>query len=216
MFLASAFDPVVNFFVHGGIFMGFLVLLSVVSLTIILWRAMALRSGAVLPIAIELAVEHMTSRSSLPRVAATIEAHPSPLGRVLEVVLRHKDWSREENAQAVQIRARHEVMHLETGLVFLEIATGIAPLLGLLGTLSGLVHIFGGLGADPAQVARGISEALNATIAGLAIAVPCLIAFNYFSRKVETMAITMETIASDLIAKCYSSAMSDHPETVVR
>jgi biopolymer transport protein ExbB len=90
--------------------------------------------------------------------------------------------------------------------VFLEIITGVAPLLGLLGTLSGLVGVFANLGdtGDPTLVARGISEALNTTIVGLAVAAPSLIAHNYFVRKVEMMAIEMEAIVDDLFEKLYA------------
>jgi biopolymer transport protein ExbB len=108
----------------------------------------------------------------------------------------------------VQTRARRELVRLERGLIVLEVVTGIAPLIGLIGTVSGLVHVFSGLGlstgaSDTKAVALGISEALNCTIFGLSIAVPALIAFSYFSKKVEVMSVEMESLVSDLIAKCY-------------
>ena len=89
-----------------------------------------------------------------------------------------------------------------------SVTTGVAPLLGLLGTLSGLVSVFANLGSgagsgDPIAVARGISEALNTTIVGLAVAAPSLVAHNYFQRKIETMAASMEGLVADLLAKCY-------------
>ena len=88
---------------------------------------------------------------------------------------------------------------------------GIAPLLGLLGAVSGLVTVFANMGAseavsDPRGMARGISEALSTTIVGLAIAIPSLIAYSYFSRKIETMAAEMEAVIADLLAKCYYRA----------
>jgi biopolymer transport protein ExbB len=97
---------------------------------------------------------------------------------------------------------------LERGLIVLEIITGIAPLLGLIGAVSGLVHVFSNLGlstgsADTKAIALGIAEALNATVFGLSIAVPALIAFSYFSRKVEVMSVEMETLVVELISKCY-------------
>jgi biopolymer transport protein ExbB len=100
------------------------------------------------------------------------------------------------------------LVRLERGLIVLEVVTGIAPLIGLIGTVSGLVQVFSGLGlssgaADTKAVALGISMALNCTIFGLSIAVPSLIAFSYFSKKVEVLSVQMESIVSDLIAKCY-------------
>ena len=104
----------------------------------------------------------------------------------------------------------------------LEVVTGIAPLIGLIGTVSGLVHVFSGLGvstgaSDTKAVALGISEALNCTIFGLSIAVPALIAFSYFSKKVEVMSVEMESLVSDLIAKCYYGRIpSGEPSSVPR
>ena len=100
------------------------------------------------------------------------------------------------------------MVRLERGLIVLEVITGIAPLLGLLGAVSGLVHVFAHLGlsagaTDTKGIALGISEALNTTIFGLSIAVPSLIAFSYFSKKVEVMAVEMESLVADLLAKCY-------------
>jgi biopolymer transport protein ExbB len=100
------------------------------------------------------------------------------------------------------------MVRLEKGLVVLEVIIGIAPLIGLIGTVSGLVHVFASLGvsagsADPKQIARGISEALNCTVFGLGIAVPSLVAFVYFSKKVEVLSVEMESLVTDLLSKCY-------------
>src|SRR5947199_3918957 len=97
---------------------------------------------------------------------------------------------------------------LENGLNVLEVIVGFAPLLGLIGAVSGLLHVFSHLGlssgaSDTRQIALGIAEALNATVFGLSIAVPTLIGFTYFSRKVEVMSVEMETLVVELINKCY-------------
>jgi len=94
-------------------------------------------------------------------------------------------------------------------------------LIGLIGTVSGLVHVFSGLGvntgaSDTKAVALGISEALNCTIFGLSIAVPALIAFSYFSKKVEVMSVEMESLVSDLIAKCYFGRVPSGDPTATR
>ena len=91
------------------------------------------------------------------------------------------------------------MVRLERGLIVLEVITGIAPLIGLIGTVSGLVHVFSSLGLSAARptrrpIALGISEALNCTIFGLSIAVPSLIAFSYFSKKVEVLSVEMESL----------------------
>jgi biopolymer transport protein ExbB len=132
----------------------------------------------------------------------------SSLARIARVALQYLRSPRSENIEAVQTRARHEMVRLEKGLIILEVIVGIAPLLGLIGAVSGLVHVFSQLGlssgaSDTRQIALGISEALNATVFGLSIAVPTLIGFTYFSRKVEVMSVEMETLVVELINKCY-------------
>lgn len=203
--MPSLFAHTIEFFVRGGPFMVLLLLLSLVSCTVMLMRGRALREKIVIPPGVEIALEKLAPGDDIDLLHFAIKRYPSPIARILAVLIAHLNWPKAENLEAVQTRARQEVAHLEKGLVFLEIATGIAPLLGLLGTLSGLVGIFATLGSsgDPVLIARGISEALNCTIVGLGVAVPCLVAFNYFQRKVEVMAISMESMASDLLAKCY-------------
>jgi len=137
-----------------------------------------------------------------------MEDHPSATSRILGTLLNHLNCPKSENLEAVQTRARHELARMEKGLMILEMTAGAGPLIGLLGTLSGLVGIFAALGGagDPVVVARGISEALNTTIAGLAVAVPSLIAHSYFLRRIEMQAVTMESVAAELLAKLYQPA----------
>jgi len=205
--MGETLSVAVNFFANGGFFMILLVLLSVVAGTVILLRASALKEGLIVPPELEAAIERVQPGDSLDALRRAVRLHPSPLARILMVCLDHLNWPRQENIEAVQVRARHEVVGMESGLSLLEVTTGVAPLLGLLGTLSGLVSVFANLGegstGDPIAVARGISEALNTTIVGLAVAAPSLIAHNYFQRKIETMAVSMEGLVADLLAKCY-------------
>lgn len=203
LFVASFITNILDFFIKGGLFMFLLLALSVVAGTIMILRASALRYNSVLPPAISDEIESLQPGDSLDHLQGLIRKHPSPLSRVLATLIQHLSWPRSEVIEAVQTRARHEVARMERGLVFIEIATGIAPLLGLLGTLSGLVSIFSAVGADPAAVARGIAEALNTTMGGLAVAVPCLVAFSYFQRRIEVMAIEMESLVAELVGKCY-------------
>ncbi|MBU3665210.1 MAG: MotA/TolQ/ExbB proton channel family protein [Chthoniobacterales bacterium] len=205
--MTQALHAAFEFFARGGLFMALLLVLSIAALAVILFRAAALRVNLIFPRDLETAVEALQPGESLENLVFLAKSSPTPLGRILSVCLEHLRWPRQENVEAVQMRARHEIVRMESGLVLLEVATGIAPLLGLLGTLSGLVGIFSniGEGGDPAAVARGISEALNTTIVGLAVAVVCLVAYNYFQRKVETMAVSLEGAAADLMAKCYGA-----------
>jgi biopolymer transport protein ExbB len=208
-FLAS-FSSIYRFFAQGGFFMVLLLVCSVVSVAVILLRGLALRRALVMPQPIEHEIEGLQpdDTDGIVRLARLVRPDASSLARIVQVGLQHLHWPKSENIEAVQTRARHEVVRLESGLFVLEVIVGIAPLLGLLGAVSGLVTVFASLGAsanvsDPRGIAKGISEALSTTIVGLAIAIPSLIAHSYFSKKIETMAAEMESLMADLLAKCY-------------
>jgi biopolymer transport protein ExbB len=215
LFFASVIQGALDFFVQGGFFMAILLVVSIAAGTVIILRGAALREGSILPPALAEEIERLQPGDDLDKLERLISRHPSALARVLNTLLQHLTWSRTETVEAVQTRARHEVSRLESGLVVLEITTGIAPLLGLLGTLSGLVGIFTAVGTDPVAVARGIAQALNTTIVGLAVAVPSLITFNYFQRRIEVMAVEMESLVADLIVKCYPPGATPVVETVL-
>ncbi len=201
---ASAFQSIAKFFLQGGIFMIPLLVLSVLAVTVMLLRGFALRESSVMPAVIADEVRRLEPGDELGTLADLIAKNPSPLARILKTLLRHTTWPRADNAEAVQTQARHETARMESGLVVLEIATGIGPLIGLLGTLSGLVSMFSNIGqGDPMVIAHGIAEALNTTIVGLSVAVPSLVAHNYFMRKIEVMSVDMEAVAAELLGKCY-------------
>ncbi len=214
LLFASILHGALDFFIKGGFFMLVLLVVSIAAGTVIILRGAALRERSILPPALADEVERLQPGDDLDQLEQLISRHPSALSRVLSTLLKHLTWSRSEAVEAVQTRARHEVARLESGLVILEITTGIAPLLGLLGTLSGLVGIFTAVGTDPVAVARGIAEALNTTIVGLAVAVPSLVTFNYFQRRIEVMAVEMESLVADLIVKCYPPGATPVMETV--
>ena len=204
----NVLETVVGFFAKGGVFMWPLLICSIVSVTVIILRTIALREKNVLPLTIEGEMERLAPGTSPEHLFRMVQHDGSSLARIVRVALSHLRWPRSENVEAVQTRARYEMVRLEKGLVVLEVVIGIAPLIGLIGTVSGLVHVFASLGvsagsADPKMIARGISEALNCTVFGLGIAVPSLIGFVYFSKKVEVLSVEMESLVTDLLSKCY-------------
>jgi biopolymer transport protein ExbB len=180
---------------------------SLAGLTFIIERGLALRWKKVVPPQVEDAVANCRDASDRPTLRRVCEQNPSPLSRLLLLADKNLDWPREENADALQTRARYEIARLERGLVVLEIVVGIAPLLGLVGTIYGLIMLFGGMGenqlGDNTYMARGIAIALNATLMGLLTAIPSLIAWSYYNKKVETLAVEMETICDEFLRRQY-------------
>ena len=184
-----------------------LVLTSVVAVTFIIERGLALRWHKVIPPPVRHAVEFYQSPQELTPLQNVCKENPSTCARLLLFISQHADWPRNESAELLETRARHEVAHLERGLVVLEIIVGIAPLMGLVGTIYGLITLFGSmntLGAvDSAKFAQGISLALNATLLGLLIAIPALIAWSYYNKKVENLTVEMETLCDEFLRKHY-------------
>jgi len=204
----DTFHSITSFFLKGGTFMWPLLLCSIVAVTTIILRTIALREKNVIPLVVESELERLVPGGNPERLARVVHHDPSSLARIVRVALAHLRWPRADNVEAVQTRARHEMVRLERGLVVLEVITGIAPLIGLIGTVSGLIHVFASLGlstgaADAKRIALGISEAMTCTLFGLGIAVPALVGFVYFSKKVEVMSVEMESLITDLLSKLY-------------
>src|SRR5213083_1829714 len=202
-----------QFLKDGGPVMFLLVPTSIVGLAFIIERGLALRWRKIIPPELEKALEICRTKEDLAMLHGICRQQPSALGRLLMVAMEHLNWPKGENADAIQTRARHEIAQMERGLVVLEIIVGIAPLLGLVGTINGLITLFGGLShgglGDNTAVAHGISIALNATLSGLLIAIPALIAWSYYSKKVETLAVEIETLCNGFLRRFYLHGEKD-------
>lgn len=183
-----------------------LAITSIVGLAFVVERAIALQWRKAVPSEIATAVQSCQSRDDVAVLRRVCEQKPSPLGRLLLQASDHLDWPKAENEDAVQTLARREIVRLERGLVVLEIIVGIAPLLGLVGTIAGMMTLFseiGQSGVNETKLAAGIALILRATLWGLLIAIPSLITWSYFSKKVEIMAVEMETLCDQFLRRQY-------------
>lgn len=195
----STTEATLEFLKKGGVFIYPLILCSIAALTAIGFKAMALARSRTVP-------SKLSDRMELNPDAVTkeVENGSSTLARLGSVALKHQGKPALEISQAVEAAAREEVVKMHSGIGVLDVVITVAPLLGLLGTASGLVVIFQGLGetTDHLAIARGIAEALNTTIFGLAIAVPCVIAHSYFTRRIERLTARMESVMTGFISAC--------------
>jgi biopolymer transport protein ExbB len=195
-----------------------LILASVVGLTFIVERGLALRQQKVIPTEVEAALDNCRSEADVPMMRRICEQHPSPVSRLLVLADKHRAWPKAENVGALETSARHEVSKLERGLVVLEIVVGVAPLLGLVGTIYGLIILFGGMGegglGESKDVAKGIAVALNSTLLGLLTAIPSLIAWSYYNKKVERFAVEMAALCENFLRTQYHSEAA--PKTDVK
>lgn len=185
---------------------------SIVGLTFIVERAFALRWRRVVPTEIEAAVQSCQTPEDVPMLKRVCQQHDSPMSRLLLVAAEQLHWPKADNVDAMQTRARHEVVRLERGLVVLEIIVGIAPLLGLVGTIVGMMSAFGDVGQslnNAAKLAKDIATILNATLLGLLIAIPSLIFWSYYNKKVEAISVEMETLCEEFIRRQYREQMAN-------
>lgn len=196
-----------DFLLSGGVFMVPIGICSFVGIAVCIHRALTLRWSSVIPLELrpQLArLEQVFRDGGATRLLAELRRSDSPTGRIGRIALSGEFDNRDEAETAVVATAREQMVKLENGMGVLEVVITISPLLGLLGTVSGLVGVFATLGAgedqaDPALIARGIAEALNTTIAGLVVAVVMVVFHSYFTRRLERIAARLEVIAGHLL-----------------
>lgn len=207
-----------EFFHDGGFFMLMLAICSFVAVSVILFKLLSLRRAAVIPPKLAQDVEDFELRMKQAQGESTIhefEKGQSSLARLCAIAVKNRGKSQNEVTEAIQAAAREEIVHLNAGMTALDVVITIAPLLGLLGTASGLVVVFGGLGdsSDYTGIALGIGRALNTTIAGLAISVPAVVAQGWFHRRIETMAARLEVLLTRL-AHAFESIPAKTPPSI--
>ncbi len=220
LLFAAADDGVMKqasaFFSEGGFFMGLLALTSVVAIMAVVFKWLTLSRARIVPPLLERKVEGFAQRLEAGNAAPVLEEFEegrSVLARLCAVAVAHQGRSHAEIADAVQARAREEIVHLHAGMTVIDVVITVAPLLGLLGTASGLVVVFDGLGdsSDHAAIALGIGRALKTTIVGLAIAVPSVIAQGWFQRRIDTLAARLEVLLTRLGRVCEAERGSQAP-----
>lgn len=179
-----------------------LLLASVIALALIIERLVALRRSKVLPAGLLERVVGEYRQGGVDEAAvADLERH-SPLGRVLAAGLRNADSSREIMKESIEEVGRGVSHELERYLTTLGTIASISPLMGLFGTIVGMIEIFGSqspTGSNPQQLAHGISIALYNTGFGLVIAIPAMIFWRHFRALVDGFVIEMEQQAVHLV-----------------
>lgn len=193
-----------NFYLKGGVTMHFILACSILSLAIILERAVNLRKGKIISAAfIEESKKHWYRRD-IERAIQVCKEHSLSLSRVLRAGLLRFDDGIDAMEKAIEGAGQHEAAVLRKNLMLLGFVANIAPMLGLFGTVLGLTRSFDaiaqhGLAGNPGAVAAGVAEALITTVFGLTVGIPTLAAYYYFKRKVELRVLEMEEISLALI-----------------
>jgi biopolymer transport protein ExbB len=178
---------------------------SVIAAMITIERLLALRRSKVLPREILSVVGSVQKGRDLSVAVNICAQNPGTLSHILRAGLEMADAPWETVRDAVIDAGRQETPRLERHLVWLETVAAVAPLLGLLGTVLGMIKVFAsisiqGLG-DPQVLSEGISEAMITTAAGLAIGIPTLVAYNLLAARSEAFIVEIESQASRLLSQ---------------
>lgn len=180
-----------------------ILLCSILALAIILERSWALRQGQVMPDGLLAQVRAWLQQDALDGDRLDALRNSSQLGRILAAGLSLHQQTLEERKTAIEDAGRRGAVELERFLAALGTIAMISPLLGLLGTVWGLIVVFDqimttGLG-QPSDLAGGIAQALITTAVGLAVAIPAVIFHRFFQRKVSVLVSQMESVAHQLM-----------------
>lgn len=173
----------------------FLLAASIIALTLIIERVLYLRRRRILPPTLLHEVIRVYHNGKVNAEVVSKLEQNSPLGRVLAAGLRNVDAPRDVMKESIEEAGRGAAHELERFLTTLGTIASLAPLMGLFGTIVGMIEIFGAQnasGTNPAQLAHGISVALYNTGFGLAIAMPALIFYRHFRALVDSFIIDME------------------------
>ncbi len=187
----------------GGWVMVPLLLCSVAAMAIIAERFWALRKQRICPRNLVEQIWQWAKAGQMDVMRISGLRGSSPLGRVLAAGLMNRHYSREVMKESIEEAGRHVVLELERYLNTLGTIASITPLLGLLGTVLGMIKVFTvistvGVG-NPSDLAGGLSEALITTAAGLTVAIPSLMFYRYFQRRVDELVATMEQEALKMV-----------------
>ncbi len=197
-----------QFLLKGGIMMIPLALCSIVAVAITIEKSFSLRRKIVIIPEVVNVLDNIKRPDDVGLALSICEKHEGPFANVIRVGLQSRDLPKEEIKETLVDAGRQEVRTLERGLVILETVAGIAPLLGLLGTVIGILKVFNvistlGVG-QAAALSGGISEALITTVVGLVIGIPAVVVFNYFTHKAEDFIMDIEKYSSALLKKVTS------------
>lgn len=192
-----------DYIVKGGIMMLPLVLCSVVALAIIFERLWSLRRRSVIPYDLLPTIEGFLRTQNIPEATILCKRRTSPMTRIVLTALLNYDRPKAEIKEILEENGRQEVAGLERYLTALGTIANIAPFLGLLGTVVGLLKIFEAIAqqgvVNTALLSEGIYNALITTVAGLCVAIPTLVAYNHLMRRVEERILEVERIALRLL-----------------
>ena len=193
----------IDLFLRGGLMMYPLLLVSIMALAVFIERLWALRRVNILSINLVQAIANLKSQKELDNMQKIAAAQDNVLSRLVLFLMNYSNLSREEQKESVEEQSRQEIRSLRQRLGIIETIAGIAPLMGLLGTVLGMIRVFAGLNVQgvvkAASLSGGIAEALITTATGLIIGIPALVIYNFLASKSESFVLDLEQYLNQFI-----------------
>jgi biopolymer transport protein ExbB len=198
-------NELLKIFISGGYVMFPLLICSLLSMTIIIERLISLREKRIIKQQEIDKLNNLIENGFYDKALELCIANPNPLTNIIRVIIENKELPQESLRQIISDSAKLELPYIEKYLTALSTLASVSPLLGLLGTVTGMMKVFRvittiGLG-EPAALSGGIAEALITTVFGLAIAIPSLVMHNYFQNKAEVIIGRIEGVALNIVRK---------------
>ncbi len=193
-----------SIFLKGGLIMWPILLCSIIGLAVIIDRYVVLRKAKINVPAFMVRIRGLIKKKDIAGATSYCMEENSPAANIIRKGLKKYKLGHERVKEAIENAGTQEVGKLEKGLSILATVAGIAPLLGFLGTVTGMISAFMRIqdlagAANPSDLASGIWEALVTTAFGLIVGIPALAFYNYFQHAVKKLVTDMETVANDVV-----------------
>jgi len=201
--MSGSISQTITYLSKGGIVMIPIIFCSLLALAIFIERLWAMKKDKVLPVALFATVESLLKENKIGEALYMCGRNDSCLSRIILAGLKSHGRRTSDIKEAIEESGRREVASLDRYTGILGTIANITPLLGLLGTVSGMIKAFdvistGGVG-DPAVLAGGISEALITTASGLTVAIPTFVAYKFLTGRADRLVIDMEEYSLNLV-----------------
>ena len=196
----------------GGVLMIPIGITSVLGLAIIIERFVYLRKKSISPPDLSGRIIKLIKNNQYKEVDKLLQGQTSPLAKILRTVLKNSSLSRSELVELLEEKGRREAHKMGSAVEFIGVLAAVSPLLGLLGTVTGMISVFRHVmndatvrGINPASLASGIWEALVTTAAGLSIAIPLYLFYRFLAAKVDFLVLTLEEDILKVVDSVYLS-----------
>ena len=191
-------------FVKGGVIMWMILACSVLALSVVIDRFFVIRKAKINVPAFMVRLRGLIKKQDISGAVSVCMQENSPIANIIRKGLKKYRFGHDRVKESIENAGKQEISKLEKGLPILASISGIAPLLGFLGTVTGMITAFMTIedlagAANPSDLAGGIWEALLTTASGLIVGIPALAFYNYFANRVKRLVGDMETVANDVV-----------------